>query len=65
MIGVCVLSVTNRSLNTVGGYYEGHMGNVLGDDDNHNNHHINTGIKRRNRKSKFNWTIYQSISTSA
>ena len=45
MIGVCVLSVINRSLNTVGGYYEGHIGNVLGDDDNHNNHHINTGIK--------------------
>lgn len=57
MIGVYVLSVINRSLNTIGGYYEGHIGNVLGDDDNHNNHHINTGIKRRNRKSKSNWTI--------
>ena len=29
MIGVCVLSVINGSLNTVGAYYEGHMGNVL------------------------------------
>lgn len=29
MIGVCVLSVINGSLNTVGAYYEGHMGNIL------------------------------------
>ena len=29
MIGVCVLSVINGSLNTVGAYYEGHMSNIL------------------------------------
>ena len=29
MIGVCRLSVVNGSLNTVGAYYDGHMGNVL------------------------------------
>ena len=34
------------------------------DDDNHNNHHIHTGIKQRNSKSKSNWTIYQLISSS-
>ena len=34
------------------------------DDNNHNNHHIYTGIKRRNGESKSNWTVYQSVSTS-
>ena len=34
------------------------------DDDNHNNHLIHTGIKRRNGERKSNWTIYQSVSTS-
>ena len=29
MIGVCILSVINGSLNTVAVYYDGHMGNVL------------------------------------
>ena len=37
---------------------------IAPDDDNHNNHHIHTGIKQRNSKSKSNWTIYQLISSS-